>query len=357
MTISPIERLWRNPVNPAGTNPAADDVAISSRIRLARNLAEFSFPSAAAPEQLTAIRDLVADTVQRSRIFGAGMFRFDVAGLTTLDQEILFERRLVSRDLLNNPAAGALLARADESVSLMVNEEDHLRLQVFRPGFALEEAWQEIDRVDSRLEGKFNFAFHETLGYLTSCPTNAGTGMRASVMLHLPGLAMTGQITPLVHGAAKLNLAVRGAYGEGTENQGDLYQISNQATLGESEVEIVEHLACVIRQIIAFEQQAREKVQRKDRISLCDQVGRAYGLLRHGYSLSLSESLQALSYLRLGVVLRMFRSVDMAAVNRLWVHTNPAHLSKLAGRPLSGAEADIERAALFRRTLSGNAAE
>lgn len=351
--LSSMERLLRNPVSYLGDPEGGDGVAISSRVRLARNLADFPFPPAAAPEQLTVIRDLVSDTVQRSRIFGAGSFRFDVADLAIPDQEILFERRLISRDFLNHPAAGALLAKADESVSLMVNEEDHLRLQSFKPGFALEDAWEVIDKVDSKLESKLDFAFHDTLGYLTSCPTNAGTGMRASVMLHLPGLAMTGQIGPLMQGAAKLNLAVRGAYGEGTENQGDLYQISNQATLGESEVEIVEHLSGVIRKIIAFEQQARETVQRKDRNSLCDQVGRAYGLLRYGYSLSLSESLQALSYLRLGVALNMFRTVDMDAVNRLWVNTNPAHLSKLAGRPLSGAEADMERAALFRQTLSG----
>ena len=353
MSNSPMARLLNNPVCFLGEAEHDGGVAISSRIRLARNLAEFPFPPAAAPEQLTAIRDLVADTVQRSRMLGAGAFRFDVADLPTLEQEILFERRLVSRDFLNNPAAGALLAKADESVSLMVNEEDHLRLQAFAPGFALEEVWQEIDKVDTKLESKFNFAFDDTLGYLTSCPTNAGTGMRASVMLHLPGLVMTGQIAPLVQGAAKLNLAVRGAYGEGTENQGDLYQISNQATLGESEAEIIEHLSCVIRQIISFELQARETVQKKDRNNLCDLVGRAYGLLRHAYTLSLAEALQALSCLRLGVTLNMFRSVDVARVNHLWVHTNPAHLNKLAGHPLSGAEADVERARLFRETLAG----
>ena len=357
MSISPMERLLRNPVSFLGESGDDGLVAVSSRIRLARNLADFPFPPAAAPEQLTAVRDLVAEAVQRGRIFGAGTFRFDVADLLPLDQEILFERRLVSRDFLNNPAAGALLARADESVSLMVNEEDHLRLQAFKPGFALEEVWQEVDKVDSKLDGKLCFAFDDTLGYLTSCPTNAGTGMRASVMLHLPGLVMTGRIAPLVQGAAKLNLAVRGAYGEGTENQGDLYQISNQATLGESELEIVEHLSRVIRQIISFELQARETVQKKDRNNLCDLVGRAYGLLRHAYTLSLAESLQALSCLRLGVGLNMFQSVDLEMVNRLWVYTNPAHLSKLAGRPLSGGEADVERARLFRETFAGKRAE
>ena len=353
MSISPMDRLLDHPVSFLGGPDDGGEVAICSRIRLARNLADFPFPPAAAPEQLTAIRDLVADTVQRSRILGAGAFRFDVADLSLPEQEILFERRLVSRDFLNNPAAGALLAKADESVSLMVNEEDHLRLQAFKPGFVLEEVWQVIDKVDSKLESRLNFAFDDTLGYLTSCPTNAGTGMRASVMLHLPGLVMTGQIGPLVQGAAKLNLAVRGAYGEGTENQGDLYQISNQATLGESEAEIMEHLSCVIRQIISFEIQARETVQKKDRNNLCDLVGRAYGLLRHAYTLSLAESLQALSCLRLGVALKMFQTVDITGLNRLWVYTNPAHLSKLAGHPLSGAEADVERARLFREALAG----
>ena len=352
MTKDPMERLLANPVSFLGDAAPSDDVAISSRIRLARNFADFPFPPAASTEQLAAVRDLVAETAAAGRVFGAGAFRFDVAELSPLDQEILFERRLVSRDFLNSPAAGTLLARADETVSLMINEEDHLRLQAIRPGLALYDVWQEIDRIDTKLGNRLNFAFDETLGYLTSCPTNAGTGMRASVMLHLPGLVLSGQIQQVVQGASKLNLAVRGAYGEGTENQGNLYQISNQSTLGESETEIIDHLTTVIRQIISYEQQARVMVLQKARFTLFDQVGRAYGLLRHAYKLTLEESLQALSSLRLGADLDMFNTVHIATVNELFLKTNPAHLSKLAGRPLSGADADVERAKLFRETLT-----
>ncbi len=352
MIRDPMTRLLQNPVGFLGDVVPEEEVAISSRVRLARNLKEFPFPPAASPEQMTAIRDLSAGAAAAGRMFGTGACRFDVAELSTLDQEILFERRLASRDLLTNPVAGTVLARADETLSVMINEEDHLRIQAIRPGLALDAAWQDADRLDTKFSSRLEFAFDEKLGYLTSCPTNVGTGMRASVMLHLPGLVMSGKITSVVQGASKLNLAVRGIYGEGTENQGNLYQISNQSTLGESETEILSHLAGVIQSIINYEKNARLSVLKKSRYTLFDQVGRAYGLLRHAFKLTLPESLQALSSLRLGADLEMFDSVSVPSIHFLFVRTNPAHLSRIAGRPLSGEEADVERAKLFRETLS-----
>lgn len=354
MSNSSIERLLHNPVCFLGESEHDGGVAISSRIRLARNLAEFPFPPAATPEQLTVIRDLVADTVQRSRMLAAGAFRFDVADLPTLEQEILFERRLVSRDFLNNPAAGALLAKADESVSLMVNEEDHLRLQAFAPGFALEEVWQLIDKVDTKLESKFNFAFDDTLGYLTSCPTNAGTGMRASVMLHLPGLTLTGELESTIRALNKMNFAVRGIFGEGSENTGALYQISNQVTLGDSEEEIIEKISGTIGQIIHYEQNARERMFVKKQARLMDYIGRSYGLLKYAYLLHSKETLNALSGVKLGVDMGIFANVDSFMVHKIYVHSGAAHLQKLYGRPFENNEAkSIFRADYVRGVLRG----
>ena len=355
MTPATVDRMLQHPVSFLSGCAPSGDVAVSSRIRLARNLAAFPFPAAASPEHLLAVRDLVSENAVSSRVFGAGAYRFDVASLSSADREILFERRLASRDFLNRPAAAALLAKADESASLMVNEEDHLRLQGMRPGLALSAVWEEIDKIDTRLGNRLEFAFSPALGFLTGCPTNVGTGMRASVMLHLPGLALEGQIQAVVQGASKLHLAVRGAYGEGSENWGNLFQISNQSTLGESEAEILEHLEKVLVQIIAYERNARTAVLQKNRYTLFDQVGRSYGLLRHAFRLTLPESLQALSSIRLGADLKMFNSIGIETINRLFLETQSAHLSRAAGRPLNGEDADIERAKLFRETLQSAA--
>ncbi len=346
-----ISRLLANKVSFLTNAPPDEDIALSSRIRLARNLADTPFPPGASPEVRRMVRDRIGAAIAATGAFGESRLYFELEELDKIDREILFERRLVSRDLLNRPEGAALFTRADESAGVMINEEDHLRLQAISPGFQLDAVWEKIDRLDNLLLEKLPCAFDQRLGFLTSCPTNVGTGMRASVMLHLPGLVLSNQINAAIQAVGKLNLAVRGIYGEGTDNRGNLFQISNQSTLGESEVQIIERLSSVIRQMIAHEKNARRMLLEKEQYALLDHVGRSYGLLRHAYKLTPEEALNSLSGIRIGVDMGMFNSVDIATVNELFTSINPAHLCKFTGRNLSDEEAAVQRAALVRERL------
>jgi protein arginine kinase len=346
-----IEKLLNNKVSFLTDGDARGEIAISSRIRLARNLVSWPFPVAAPVEKLEAVKALVGPAIVESGALGGDFLRFEPEKLPPIDREILFERRLVSRDFLARPHGTMLFARADESSSVMVNEEDHLRIQSLRPGFQLEAVWAAINELDDRLAAKLEYAFDGKIGFLTSCPTNVGTGMRASVMLHLPGLVLSGQINAAIQGIGKLNLAVRGIFGEGTDNRGNLFQISNQSTLGESENQIIERLSGVIRQVIAHEKNARNMLMEKEHYALLDHVGRSYGLLRYAYKLTSEEALNSLSGIRIGVDMGMFNTVDIATVNELLVITNPAHLQKFAKRALVNGEEDIFRASLLRERL------
>ncbi len=348
----PIETLLKNPVSFLCDAPPEEDIAISTRIRLARNLAGFPFPSAADEESAKAVCDRVTRAAAESNALGCpDCYRFDPAEMAPLDREILLERRLASRDFLERPFGTRLLVRGDESSSIMINEEDQLRLQTIRPGFRLDEVWEEINTLDDELSAHLEYAYDDRLGYLTSCPTNLGTGMRASVMLHLPGLVMADAIGPTMQGVLKLNLAVRGIFGEGSDHRGDLFQISNQSTLGESEAQILAHLKMVIEQLIRQEKNARQRLLAQDRYTLLDQVGRAYGALLHSYKLSSAEALSSLSKLRLGVDLNLFGKLEILRVNELFLAINPAHLQKLTGAELSEAERDVRRASLCRAKL------
>ena len=271
-----IEQLLSNKVSFLADAGPEEDIAISSRIRLARNLAGFPFPVAASPEQLGEVCDAVRDAASESGAFGCPeCFCFDPEKMSPLDRELLFERRLASRDFLERASGTRLLVSGDEANSVMVNEEDHLRIQAFQPGFRLNAVWETINRIDDELGSRLSYAFDDRLGFLTCCPTNVGTGMRASVMLHLPGLVLSGQIGPTIQGVNKLNLAVRGIAGEGTDNRGNLFQVSNQSTLGESEPQIIERLNHVISQLIAHEKSARQLLLQRDQFALLDHVGRA----------------------------------------------------------------------------------
>ncbi len=233
----------------------------------------------------------------------------------------------------------------------MINEEDLLRIQVLKPGGQLDATWEEINRIDDLLASKLDFAFDDRLGYLTACPTNVGTGMRASVMLHLPGLMITDQIAGTIRGVNKLGLAVRGIFGEGSDNRGNLYQISNQSTLGESEAQIILNLKNVLYRLFDQEHRAREMLLARDRFALLDHVGRSYGVLKYSYKLSSDEVLNCLSGLRLGIDLGLFNSVKIHQVNELFIATASGHLQKQAGGELSSEECDIRRAALCRQSL------
>jgi protein arginine kinase len=332
-----------------GTGPESD-IAISCRIRLARNLAQFQFTNRANAYQKAEIENVLRDRIGKLEV-DPRLEYVNVPGLSALDRQFLVERQLISRELAaaEGPRGVALAPR--ETVSLMVNEEDHLRLQVMRSGFSLDEAWSDIDRVDDLLEERLTYAFSEEFGYLTACPTNVGTGMRSSVMLHLPALVWTKQIEKVFRALQKINLAVRGLYGEGSRASGDFYQISNQVTLGKSETTILGEIRDVIPQIITYERQARTTLLRESRQMLLDKVSRAYGTLRSATMMTSEETMDLLSHVRLGVNLALLEDITIPTLNELFIHTQPAHLQKLMGSSLDGEERNAARARYLRSRL------
>ena len=333
-----------------GIGPEAD-IVISSRIRLARNLSSFPFTNRASPHQRAEIEHMLRDRVAKLD-YAPKLEYLTIPTLTPLDRQLLVERQLISRELANTEGPRGVAVAAQENVSIMINEEDHLRLQVMRSGFSLDEAWQDIDRLDDHLEGRINYAFSEEFGYLTACPTNVGTGMRASVMLHLPALVLTKQIEKVFRALQKINLAVRGLYGEGSRASGDFYQISNQVTLGKSEVTILTEIREVIPQIITYERQARTTLTRESRQALHDRVSRAFGTLRSATMMTSEETMDLLSSVRLGVNLGLLEDqITITTVNELFLQTQPAHLQKLMGTPLDGEERNSARARYLRNRL------
>ena len=329
-----------------------EGIAISSRIRLSRNLSSLPFPVASDAESALRVIREVSESCSNSKLMGRRKCLFlEMKELDELEKNFLQERRLASSELLKSPIPSALAVSSDERVSIMVNEEDHLRIQVLNSGFDLETCWQKINTLDDELGKSMEFAWSDELGFLTECPTNMGTGMRASVMLHLPGLVMTDQIDSTIHGIRKLGLAVRGICGEGSKNTGTLYQVSNQITLGESEESIIEQLSAVIRQLIEYERRARRALLDRDRFSLLDHVGRAFGLLQNSYKLSTDEAIEALSALRFGVDLGLFKYLSIASVNELFLESGPGHLQMRAGLALPENEQEVLRAKLFRNKL------
>jgi protein arginine kinase len=332
-----------------GNGPEAD-IVVSSRIRLARNLAAFPFANRASAYQKaeieTLLRERIAKLDQEPRLDYV-----NVGSLVPLDRQFLVERQLISRELANSDGPRGVAFDHRESISLMVNEEDHLREQVLKSGFALEEAWQDIDRVDDLLEQKVTFAFSEDLGYLTACPTNVGTGMRASVMLHLPALVWTKQIEKVFRALQKINLAVRGLYGEGSRASGDFYQISNQVTLGKSETGILNEIREVIPQIITYERQARSTLVKEGKQNLHDKVSRAFGTLKSATMMTSEETMDLLSHVRLGINLGLLDQITKETLNQLFIQTQPAHLQKIMGASLDGEERNAARARYLRNLL------
>jgi protein arginine kinase len=331
------------------TGPESD-IVISSRIRLARNLAAFPFTNRSSAYQKAEIEGLLRDRIAKLEL-DPKLEYVTVPTLSPLDRQFLVERQLISRELAAAEGPRGVAVGPRETVSIMVNEEDHLRVQVMRSGFALDEAWQDIDRVDDLVEGKVGYAFSEEFGYLTACPTNVGTGMRASVMLHLPALVWTKQIEKVFRALQKINLAVRGLYGEGSRASGDFYQISNQVTLGKSETSILTEIREVIPQIITYERQARAALLRESRQALQDRVSRAFGTLCSATMMTSEETMDLLSSVRLGVNLNLLDDITIRTVNELFIHTQPAHLQKLMGSLLDGEERNAARARYLRTRL------
>ncbi len=325
-------------------------IVISSRVRLARNLRDRAFPGwgkkPARIEVLELIRPRVEELPEMQDSFSELL-----QDLSSLEKQVLVERHLISREHAAKGVGSAVVMNRRQTLSIMINEEDHLRMQSIRSGLQLKQAFKLVDKVDSALEGKLDFAYDNKLGYLTACPTNVGTGMRASAMLHLPGLVLSELINQVIQAVSKIGLAVRGLYGEGTEAMGNLFQISNQTTLGEKEDEIIARLSKVIETIIDKEHDARQVLIQKKSNTLWDQIGRAYGILTYAHAMTSKEALNLLSIIKLGVDLGAFPEDRRLPVDELFIDTQPAHLQKSSQQKLNAEERDHLRAQIIRERL------
>lgn len=327
------------------------DVVISSRIRLARNLAGMPFLTRCTAEQQ---RDLEARL--RKDILAAGIapqvLYVDVAAASELDRRLLVERHLISRHHAEADTPRGAVIAVDETASIMVNEEDHLRIQVMESGFDLGRTWQTINAIDDAFAANLPYAFSPEWGFLTACPTNTGTGMRGSVMLHLPALVMSRQINRVLEAIAKLSFTTRGLYGEGTQASGNFFQISNQVSLGQREEDILDNIKGVIAQIIEHEEKARQALLSDHREMLEDRIWRSYGTLKNAHIISSHETVELLSMLRLGHDLGIVKGLNTALVNELFILTQPAHLQKIERKKLTANERDVKRAEIIREKLA-----
>ncbi|MCX7781173.1 MAG: protein arginine kinase [Negativicutes bacterium] len=351
-----IDNLLDEYLNPWMSGEGRDgDIVLSTRVRLARNLEGLPFPNRANSEQLSKVIETVRKTVNDlSNADGHRYMFIEMEKLSALERNVLVEKHIVSPNHIQDPEHRALIVRDDAAVSVMVNEEDHLRIQCLSPGLNLAEASRMADVVDDTLEARLDFAFKEEIGYLTACPTNLGTGLRASVMLHLPALVITRQMNRVVNAATQLGLAVRGLYGEGSEAFGNIFQISNQLTLGKSEKEITDNLESVVKQVVDHERTARKLLLEQSLDALSDRVWRAFGILRYARSMGGQEALTLLSEVRLGIDLRIIPEVPAKVFNELLVLTRPNFLHKLAGgTELEPSARDRLRAEIIRDKLKG----
>src|SRR5512140_3597108 len=338
------------PADTARRKGPHDRIVISSRVRLARNLKDASFPGwAKKPERvrvLELVRPAVVNLPEMKDAFADTM-----DNLSTLDKQILVERHLISREHAAKSAGSGLVLNREETLCFMINEEDHMRMQALRPGLQIRQAWNAIDQADSTLEKKLEYAFNPEFGYLTACPTNIGTGIRVSAMLHLPGLVLAEPINPIIQSVNKLGLAVRVLYGDGTEALGNVFKVSNQMTLGESETAIVERLEKVLAQIIEHEENARASLLEKKPKMVFNHIGRAYGILANAHSISSKETMSLLSLMRLGVDMGLFPGTERGLADELFILTQPAHLQKQHSEKLSAEERDLLRADMVRERL------
>jgi protein arginine kinase len=328
------------------------DIVLSSRIRFARNLDEYNFPTLFTNGEAEAVVGTIMERASNTPIAAFGqleMIKMDE--IPPLQKRVLVEKHLISPNLAENSVHGAVLLSENEEVSIMINEEDHVRIQCLFPGFQLSEALGAANEIDDWLEDYVNYAFDEKFGYLTSCPTNVGSGLRASVMMHLPGLVLTQQMNRIVPAINQLGLVVRGIYGEGSEALGNIFQISNQITLGKSEEDIVDDLKSVVSQIISQERSAREALAKTSNIQLEDRVFRSYGTLANSRIIETKEAARCLSDLRLGIDMGFIKNISKSILNELMILTQPGFLQQYAGGPLRPNERDIRRAALIRERL------
>ncbi|QQZ09520.1 protein arginine kinase [Heyndrickxia vini] len=327
------------------------DIVLSSRVRLARNFKQFNFPTLFSNEEAREIIAKVETALQSESFHENNMELLRMDDLQTLQKKVLVEKHLISPNLADESSHGAVILTSEEDVSIMINEEDHIRIQCLFPGLQLKEALEKASKIDDLMEEHIDYAFSEKLGYLTSCPTNVGTGLRASVMVHLPGLVLTQQMNRIIPAISQLGLVVRGIYGEGSEALGNIFQISNQITLGKTEIDIVEDLMSVVQQIIAQERSAREALIKTSNIQLEDKVYRSFGVLSNSRIIESKEAAQCLSDVRLGIDTGYIKNVSKNILNELMILTQPGFLQQYAGGPLRPHERDIRRATLIRERL------
>ncbi len=323
---------------------------ISTRVRLARNLAGVTFCQRAAGEELGLARDRIRDAVMSSPTLKTGSYMV-MSELDDLERQFLVERHLISQEQAEKSDVRAVVVGDNEMVSVMINEEDHLRLQSIQPGFQSTEAWRLINRLDDEIDRILDFAFSCDWGYLSACPTNTGTGMRASMLVHLPALVLTGQVDRVLQGISQMGLAVRGFYGEGSEVMGNLFQISNRTALGTSELEILQSLDNVVRKVLEMEGHGREILLRDARSQIEDKIWRAYGLLKYARRVTSQEVMSLSSAVRLGKCIGIIGNVSIGALNRMLFVSQPAHLQKRLGRDMNPGERDEERANMVRNIL------
>lgn len=328
----------------------SDDVVISSRIRLARNLKGFPFPNRADDQQLTAVNHEIGSAVQQKSNIML-LAPIIIEELTNNQRLTLMEKHLCSPQFIEKPHQRMLIINDEQTISIMVNEEDHLRIQTMSPGLSLENAWKLANMVDDYLEESLEYAFDETYGYLTACPTNAGTGIRASVMLHLPGLAMVDQIKQVLSALTHVGINIRGLYGEGTESLGNIYQISNQVTLGRSEEDLTNNLKSICRQVIEQERNVREALLKESKLQLEDRICRSYGILSEARLISTQEALKLLSDVRMGVELGIIPGINKTGVKELLFLIRTSILQKIFNQEMAPAERDYHRAMIIREKL------
>lgn len=346
-----IEKFIRNAVTGWMTADGENsDIVMATRVRLARNLKGYLFPIASTEDDALAVDKMVVGALLDGE-YGDIYSYLKMSELSQLDREVLVEKHLISPQLTNPERSGAAMLSEDETVSIMVNEEDHVRIQCIYPGLQLMEAYQQADAVDDILEKELPYAFDEEFGYLTSCPSNTGTGMRASVMMHLPALTMTKQIDQIIPAISRLGIVVRGSYGEGSKALGNIYQVSNQVTLGKTEQEILEELENITSRLIAHERKSRKALLEKSKTALEDRLFRSLGTLVYARLLQTGEAARCLSDVRLGIDLGLIGDVDVSIMNELMVFMQPGFLQQYANTELTQEERDIFRAKLFRERL------
>jgi len=349
MTLTELSRhtgQWLRSGGPAG------EVVISSRVRLARNLAGLPFLGRSTRSHQRELEQRLCLEILDSGVLGEGGFYVDVNAAGQLDRELLVERHLISRHHADDDCPRGVAISADETVAIMVNEEDHIRMQVFRSGQQLDAAAARINAIDDKLDERLDFAFHGRYGYLTACPTNVGTGLRVSVMLHLPGLTMSGAIDKALRAAGDMHLAIRGMHGEGTAATGDFFQLSNQTTLGKTEQQIVEEFTDeVLPSFIDYELSARDGLSRSQQALVNDRIFRALATLKAARVMSTREMMSLLSMVRLGVNIGKIDDVSLDTVNDLFLLAQPAHLQKILGRTMTSDERAAARADYIHKRL------